>query len=98
MSNLRNYGFQKTDFQPIDRLEKVFPIEIKSGPTGSLRSLHQLIEASNLPFAVRIYGGELRIEEAKTPLGTPYKLLNLPYYLGTLIREYTEWFVESNQG
>lgn len=75
---------------------KVIPIEIKSGPTGSLRSLHQFIEASDHPFAVRIYGGEFKIEETKTPRGKPYRLLNLPYYLGTVIKEYMEWFVLEN--
>jgi len=75
---------------------KVIPIEIKSGPTGSLRSLHQFIEASDHPFAVRIYGGEFKVEETKTPRGKPYRLLNLPYYLGTLIKEYKEWFVLEN--
>ncbi|WP_194972443.1 ATP-binding protein [Aquiflexum lacus] len=74
---------------------KVIPIEIKSGPTGSLRSLHQFIEASNHHFAVRIYGGEFRIEETQTPGGKPYQLMNLPYYLGTMINEYVGWFVES---
>lgn len=74
---------------------KVIPIEIKSGPTGSLRSLHQFIEASDHPFAVRIYGGPFKIEETKTPGGKPYQLMNLPYYLGTMINEYVGWFVES---
>lgn len=75
---------------------KIIPVEIKSGPTGSLRSLHQFIEASNHHFAVRIYGGEFRIEETQTPGGKPYQLMNLPYYLGTMINEYVGWFVKSN--
>ncbi|SDC58922.1 hypothetical protein SAMN04488104_100262 [Algoriphagus faecimaris] len=71
----------------------VIPIEIKSGATGSLRSLHQFIDASDHGFAVRMYGGELRTENTKTPAGKSYKLLNLPYFLGTKIHEYLEWFV-----
>jgi len=74
---------------------KIIPIEIKSGPTGSLRSLHQFVEASKHHFAVRIYGGEFRIEETQTPGGKPYQLMNLPYYLGTMINEYVDWFVKS---
>ena len=69
------------------------PVEIKSGATGSLRSLHQFIDACDHGFVVRIYGGELKIEETMTPAGKPYKLLNLPYYLGTKIKEYLDWFV-----
>ncbi len=70
------------------------PVEIKSGATGSLRSLHQFIDACDHGFVVRIYGGELKIEETMTPAGKPYKLLNLPYYLGTKIKEYLDWFVK----
>lgn len=71
----------------------VIPVEIKSGATGSLRSLHQFIDAANHGFAVRIYGGELKIEDTRTPAGKPYRLLNLPYYLGTQIQKYSEWFI-----
>jgi hypothetical protein len=70
------------------------PVEIKSGATGSLRSLHQFVDACDHGFAVRIYGGELRIEDALTPAGKPYRLLNLPYYLGTRLPEYLDWFVK----
>jgi predicted AAA+ superfamily ATPase len=72
------------------------PIEVKSGATGTLRSLHQFIDASDHNFAVRMYGGDLRIEETKTPTGKPYRLLNLPYYLGTKLREYLDWFLSGS--
>ena len=70
----------------------IIPIEIKSGSTGSLKSLHQFINQSNHPFAIRLYEGEFKIEETKTPEGTPYYLMNLPYYLSTYIYEYLEYF------
>lgn len=72
----------------------VIPVEIKSGATGSLRSLHQFVDACDHGFAVRIFGGELRIEDTLTPAGKPYRLLNLPYYLGTRLPEYLDWFVK----
>ncbi|MFC2086513.1 DUF4143 domain-containing protein [Bacteroidota bacterium] len=74
---------------------KVIPIEIKSGATGSLKSLHQFIERTNHSFAVRIYAGEFKIEKAKTPAGTPFMLMNMPYYLGTKIPEYIEYFINN---
>ncbi len=77
--------------------EKTIPIEIKSGATGSLKSLHQFIDASEHPYAVRIYGGEFKIEKAITPTGKPYLLMNMPYYLGTKIPGHVEWFVEKNK-
>lgn len=74
---------------------KVVPIEIKSGSTGTLKSLHQFIERTNHPYAVRIYAGEFDIHEAITPNGVPYLLMNLPYYLGALIPEYLAYFVKN---
>ena len=76
---------------------KVIPIEIKSGSTGSLKSLHQFMERTNHPYAIRVYAGEFLIQETKTPNGTPYLLMNLPYYLGTLIPEYINYFINNHQ-
>ena len=74
---------------------KIIPIEIKSGSTGSLKSLHQFVDRSTHPYAVRIYAGKFEVIETKTPAGTPYLLMNLPYYLGTKIPEYLKLFVEN---
>ena len=79
----------------IYRYEKyIIPIEIKSGKQGKLRSLHQFIERSNHPYAIRLYAGEYKAKEVKTPGGVPYLLMNLPYYLGSKIPEYTDYFVK----
>lgn len=72
----------------------VIPIEIKSGSTGTLRSLHQFIDAADHPYAIRIYGGTFKVEQAVTPKKKPYLLMNLPYYTGTVLPQYIEWFVE----
>lgn len=75
---------------------KVIPIEIKSGATGSLKSLHQFVEKTNHHYAIRIYAGEFKIENTKTPNGTSNILMNLPYYLVTQIEKYINYFIESN--
>ena len=75
----------------------VIPIEIKSGSTGSLKSLHQFVEAVDHPYAIRMYAGNFRIEKTVTPGKKPYLLMNLPYYLGTSLPHYIEWFVEQHQ-
>ena len=75
--------------------DKIIPIEIKSGTTGTLKSLHQFIEQTNHPYAVRLYAGVFKVEKAKTQSGTPYLLMNMPYYLGTKIHEYIEYFVKN---
>jgi len=75
---------------------KVIPIEVKSGSTGTLKSLHQFMDKCNHPYAVRIYAGEFNIEQTKTPTGTPYLLMNLPYYLGTKIPAYIHYFITNH--
>lgn len=73
---------------------KVIPIEIKSGATGKLKSLHEFIERTDHAYAVRMCAGAFSIEEHRTPnKRKPYKLMNLPYYLGTRLPECVEWFV-----
>ncbi len=75
----------------------VIPIEIKAGKTGTLKSLHQFVNRTNHPYAVRIFAGEFLIEKIKTPEGTPYLLMNLPYYLGTKIPEYVNYFIKNHK-
>jgi predicted AAA+ superfamily ATPase len=73
----------------------IIPIEVKSGKQGSLRSLHQFVERTNHPYAVRFYQGEFSVEESVTPHGKSYLLMNLPYYLGTRIQHYTAYLIEN---
>lgn len=74
--------------------DKVIPIEIKSGAKGTLKSLHQFMDRVNHPYAIRIYGEKFNIEESKTTSGTRFFLMNLPYYLGTQLPGYIEYFVK----
>lgn len=72
----------------------IVPIEIKSGKEGKLKSLHQFIDNATHYYAVRFYAGEFSIEKHKTPMGKkPYLLMNLPYYLGTKLFEYLDYFI-----
>lgn len=71
----------------------VIPIEVKSGKVGTLRSLHQFIEAVDHPYAIRVYGGKFSVDCHTTRSGKNYYLMNLPYYLGTQIMNYIEYFL-----
>lgn len=73
----------------------IIPIEIKSGKQGRLRSLHQFVERTNHPYAVRMSANEFAVEKVKTPAGVQYLLMNLPYYLGTLIPQYLDYFLKN---
>ena len=67
------------------------PIEVKSGKTGTLRSLHSFIHLSGVRYAVRLYGGPIRVEQVTTPYGESYCLINLPWFLADRIAEYRAW-------
>jgi hypothetical protein len=71
------------------------PVEVKSGKTGALRSLHQFVNDSPHPYAVRLYEGGFEIAAAKTPEGKPYKLLSLPYFLAGKIHDHLELLTQS---
>lgn len=75
----------------------IIPIEIKSGPIGKLRSLHQFMDACPHQYAIRLYAGKFEIHNAKTTKGKTFKLLNLPYFLGAKLLEYIAWFVGENE-
>jgi predicted AAA+ superfamily ATPase len=74
--------------------EYVVPVEVKAGPTGKLRSLHQFMDRCPHTLAVRLYSGNLDIQETRTPAGKRYHLLNLPYFLASRIRTYLDWMRE----
>ena len=90
----KNQSNAEVDFV-IQQGNKIIPIEVKSGATGRLRSLHQFVERTNHPFAVRLYAGKLTKEKAKTIAGIEFQLLNLPYYLAGELDQYLEWFIAS---
>ena len=71
----------------------LIPIEIKSGPSGKLRSLHEFMDRCDHHFALRLYRGKMQIDKVKTRTGKEYKLLSIPYFLASRIPEYVAWFV-----
>ncbi len=73
--------------------EWVIPVEVKSGKTGRLRSLHEFMDRVDHHYAVRLYGGKLEITNNTTPHGKKFKLLNLPYCLAGKLDAYLRWFV-----
>jgi hypothetical protein len=70
---------------------RVIPIEVKSGTTGRLRSLHAFMDMAEHDTAIRLYGGVVKVDRVKTLKGKEYRLLNLPYYLAGKIEEYLSW-------
>lgn len=75
---------------------QIYPIEVKSGKEGKLKSLHLFMDQTTHDIAIRLYAGELRISESITTSGKKYQLLNLPYFLASQMEPYIMWF-KSNQ-
>jgi hypothetical protein len=69
----------------------MFPIEVKSGASGKMRSLHQYMDNSKADFAVRFYAEKINLDELKTINGKSFKLLSLPYFLSGKLDEYLEY-------
>ena len=63
----------------------IVPLEVKSGATGRMKSLHQFMAEKNLSLAVRIDANPPTVEDLniKITLGQPvkYRLLSIPLYL-----------------
>ena len=73
---------------------QVVPVEVKAGSTGRMRSLHQFVDAAGPSYAVRLYAGPLERQNCRTPGGTPFELLSLPYCLTPKLPEYLDWLSE----
>lgn len=71
----------------------IIPIEVKSGKTGALRSLHQFMEQVDHDFAVRLYSGQISLDKVSTRSGKEFRLLSLPYYLTFKLVDYIEEYM-----
>lgn len=68
----------------IQHRNKIIPIEVKAGSTGSLKSLHYFMGLKKLPLAVRINSdvpSETTLSVKHESKNIQYKLLSLPLYL-----------------
>jgi hypothetical protein len=72
---------------------KVYPIEIKSGAKGRLRSLMQFLDESELNIGIRLSANYFSAEDAFTTNHKAFKLINIPYYHGTKIADYLDRFL-----
>jgi len=79
---------------PYDRY--LIPIEVKSGKTGTLKSLMQFMEGADHPYAIRLYAGNCQRDVLQTPSGKKFSLLSLPYYLVEQLNDYVAWLIEDD--
>ena len=67
--------------------DRLVPVVVKSGKTGTLRSLHNFMDESRIDFAVRIYSGNMRTEQITTFNKKQFTLFSVPFYLLFRIHE-----------
>jgi hypothetical protein len=67
--------------------DRLVPVEVKSGKTGTLRSLHNFMDESRCDFALRIYSGNMRTEQIATFNKKKFTLFSVPFYLLFRIHE-----------
>ncbi len=104
---IRNEGSSaaEVDFV-IEQAMQVIPIEVKSGSTGSLKSLHQFMRLKASPLAIRLYSGGLQLTRVKVLVPpdqtvVDYWLLSVPFYgahrLETWITQVLEFINEQGE-
>jgi hypothetical protein len=60
----------------------LLPVEVKSGATGTLKSLGVFMGKASHTLAIRIYGGAYCVNtQVQTGFGPPFTLVNIPLYL-----------------
>jgi predicted AAA+ superfamily ATPase len=74
--------------------QEVFPVEVKSGAKGRLRSLYEYIDRSEQTIAFRVLANRLSIENVTTLNGKSFQLVNVPYYAIGHIKELIQWIKE----
>jgi hypothetical protein len=70
---------------------QLIPIEVKSGKTGTLKSLHLFMDEAPHDLAIRFWSEPLNLSRVKTPSGKTFRLLSLPYYLASQTERYIVW-------
>ena len=58
----------------------LIPIEVKSGNSSNLKSLHSFMEVSSQQIAIRFWNNPVTLNSVKLPSGKTYTLYNLPFY------------------
>ncbi len=68
----------------------IIPIEVKSGSSARLKSLHFFMEKTQHDIAIRVWSQPLKIDDLKTPSGKKFRLISIPFYLAGKIDKIIE--------
>lgn len=65
----------------------LIPVEVKSGDTARMRSMHMFMDFAPHDFAIRFWSKPFKIDHVTTLGGKPFRLINLPFYLACQIEK-----------
>ncbi|MDL2322600.1 AAA family ATPase [Bacteroidales bacterium OttesenSCG-928-A17] len=68
----------------------LIPIEVKSGHTAKLKSLHLFMETAPVDFAIRFWNNLPQEDKIQLPSGKEYTLFNLPYYYAGHLKKFLD--------
>jgi hypothetical protein len=84
---------------------KIVPVEVKSGSSGSLKSLHQFVGEKQMPLAIRLDTNlpsmqriQTTIRTGNTPKMVTYDLISLLLYLVEKTPAIVEAYYEESSG
>ena len=79
-------GSAEVDFV-VQHGSHVVPIEVKVGHNSKLKSLHSFMDLVGHDVAVRIWNQPLSVDRVETLGGKEFKLINLPFYYISQLRD-----------
>lgn len=65
----------------IQHKHNIIPLEVKSGSSGAMKSLHLFMDSKKLKHAVRVYSDKPIIDDISVKNSVNYKLISIPFYL-----------------
>ena len=68
----------------------IIPVEVKSGDSSRLKSLHFFMEKAPHDIAIRVWSQPLKIDNLKTKTGKKFRLISIPFYLAGKIAKVIE--------
>jgi hypothetical protein len=75
----------------------VIPIEVKSGTSSKLKSLHIFMDEAPQTMAVRIWSQPQSVDTVITAKGKSFKLINVPFYYVCVLDKVLEKIINNVQ-
>ena len=72
----------------------LIPVEVKSGDTARMRSMHLFMDNAPHDFGVRFWSKPIQTDRVTTPSGRKFTLISIPFYLACVLEKVLDKYVE----